>query len=85
MTELHLTKRAKHDLDALPRSVQEAVLELLGDLERDSEVGKQLRGRLRGLWSARVGLYRVLYTMEGDRLLVRAIKHRAVAYGRRRR
>jgi len=46
--------------------------------------GKPLLGRLRGLWSARVGSYRVLYTIEAggssQRVIVRAIRHRAVAY-----
>jgi len=41
------------------------------------------------MWSARVGNYRVIYTVEGDRgqeaIVVRAIKHRAVVYGKRRR
>jgi mRNA-degrading endonuclease RelE of RelBE toxin-antitoxin system len=49
------------------------------------EVGKPLVGRLRGLWSARVGSYRVLYTIEGSEVIVRAVRHRAVAYGPRRR
>ena len=49
--------------------------------------GKELRGRLRGLWSCRVGSYRILYTIEGptrDRVVVRAIRHRGVAYGVKR-
>jgi mRNA-degrading endonuclease RelE of RelBE toxin-antitoxin system len=49
------------------------------------QAGKQLVSRLRGLWSARVGRYRILYTI-GDRgVIVRAVRHRAVAYPRRRR
>jgi len=47
--------------------------------------GKELVGRLQGLWSARVGNYRVLYTVERGEVIVRAIRHRAVAYRRRRR
>jgi mRNA-degrading endonuclease RelE of RelBE toxin-antitoxin system len=49
--------------------------------------GKPLRGRMRPLWSARVGSYRILYTIEGPEssatVVVRAIRHRAVAYRRR--
>lgn len=89
MAELLLTNRAKRDLAALPRPVQEAVLDTLTILEiRPEELGKELRGRLAGLWSCRVGNYRILYTIEGadpdSRVIVRAIRHRAVAYGRRR-
>jgi mRNA-degrading endonuclease RelE of RelBE toxin-antitoxin system len=47
--------------------------------------GKELVGRLRGLRSARVGSYRILYTIESGGVIVRAIRHRVVAYGRSRR
>lgn len=74
----------------LPRAIQEAVVETLTLLEADPQaMGKQLRGRLRGLWSCRVGNYRILYTIEGSRarqrVIVRAVRHRGVAYGRPRR
>ena len=83
MAELRLTRRARDDLTALPQSLQDAVLETLVRIELDPEAeGKQLVGRLRGLWSARVGNYRVLYTIERAGVIVRAIRHRGVAYGR---
>jgi mRNA interferase RelE/StbE len=86
LAELLLTNRAKQDLAALPRTIQEAVLQTLTSLElRPDELGKELRGRLMGLWSYRVGSYRILYTIDGKRVIVRAIRHRAVAYRRRRR
>lgn len=75
---------------ALPRLMQEAVLETLTEIEVSPQnAGKPLRGRLRGLWSCRVGNYRILYTIEGTkrkgRVVVRAIRHRATAYMSRRR
>ena len=88
MPELLLTARAKKDLTALPRTIREAVVETLTLLEANpEEMGKQLRGRLRGLWSCRVGNYRALYTIGGQRgrVIVRAIRHRAIAYRARRR
>ncbi len=90
MPELLLTRREKEDLAALPSAIQEAVVETLAVLEANpEELGKELRGRLRGLWLCRVGNYRVLYTIEGTRakirVIVRAIRHRGVAYRRRRR
>jgi mRNA-degrading endonuclease RelE of RelBE toxin-antitoxin system len=46
-------------------------------------------GRLKGRWSARVGNYRIVYPIEGGhpqgKVVTRAVRHRAVAYGRRRR
>jgi mRNA-degrading endonuclease RelE of RelBE toxin-antitoxin system len=90
LAELLLTERAKRDLAALPRRLQEAVIDTLTLLgARPDELGKELRGRLRGLWSCRVGNYRILFTIEGrdprGRVIVRAIRHRGVAYRRRRR
>ena len=45
--------------------------------------------KVRQFWSARVGTYRILYTIEGPeasrRVVGRSIRHRAVAYGRSRR
>jgi mRNA-degrading endonuclease RelE of RelBE toxin-antitoxin system len=86
LPELRLTRRAKDDLHALPEAVREAVLETLKPLEHESEdVGKRLLGRLQGFRSARVGSYRVLYTIESGGVVVRAIRHRAVAYRQRRK
>jgi len=85
LPELRLTQRAKEDLTSLPVLVREAVLETLELIGREpEETGKKLVGSLEGLWSARVGNYRILYTVERTRVAVRAIRHRAVAYQSRR-
>jgi mRNA-degrading endonuclease RelE of RelBE toxin-antitoxin system len=84
LPELRVTERAKHHLGQLPGPVREAVLESLLLIELEPEAtGKQLVGRMRGLWSARIGHYRVLYTIESGGVIVRAIQHRAVVYRRR--
>jgi mRNA-degrading endonuclease RelE of RelBE toxin-antitoxin system len=63
------------------RGVREAVLETLLLIELEPEaMGKQLVGGMKGLWSARVGHYRVLYTIERSGVIVREIQHRAVVY-----
>jgi mRNA interferase RelE/StbE len=85
LPELRVTRRAKDDLEALPESVRQAVLETLALIGLEPErMGKALVGRLEGLWSARVGNYRVLYTIEPNGVIVRGVRHRAVAYRRRR-
>ncbi|MQA75683.1 MAG: type II toxin-antitoxin system RelE/ParE family toxin [Solirubrobacterales bacterium] len=85
MAEPRLTRRARDDLKALPATVREAVIETVAAIGLEPEMtGKQLVGGLRGLWSARVGNYRVLYTIDARGVIVRAIRHRAVAYRRRR-
>jgi mRNA interferase RelE/StbE len=78
-----------HDFEDLPAHLQEPVLNLLTDLEADPEgTGKPLLGRLKGLWSARIGSYRVIYSIQkkgrSPRVIVRAIKHRVAVYEQRR-
>lgn len=88
MPELLLTREARANLAALPQALRGAVAETVEAIGRDPRAaGKPLIGRLRDRWSAKVGSYRVLYTVERDRIVIRAIRHRGVAYrprGRRR-
>jgi prevent-host-death family protein len=51
----------------------------------EETIGKRPVGRLEGFWSARVGNYRVICTIEATGVVVRTIRHRAIAYRRRRR
>jgi mRNA interferase RelE/StbE len=86
LAEPRLTRRARDDLEAIPVAIRQAVFETLIAIGLEPEkAGKQLVGPLRGLWSARVGNYRVLYTIEAGGVIIRAIRHRAVAYPARRR
>ncbi|MGI8885873.1 MAG: type II toxin-antitoxin system RelE family toxin [Gaiellaceae bacterium] len=72
-------------MGALPETVREAVIETLDVIALEpEEVGKRLVGRLHGPWSARIGNYRVLYSVEQRGVVVRAIRHRGVAYRTRR-
>jgi mRNA interferase RelE/StbE len=57
------------------------VLDALGELEREPEIGHQLRGRLIGLRSYRVGVYRIVYELrDATTVRVVAIRHRGSAY-----
>lgn len=80
MARVFLTRQARLHLDELSARLQEPVLNILTDLESDPEAtGKLLMGRLKGLWSARVGNYRVIYSIEksghSSRVFLRAIDH----------
>jgi mRNA-degrading endonuclease RelE of RelBE toxin-antitoxin system len=90
LPELILTREARHDLGSLPAELREAVAETIDALAIDPRaVRKPLVGRLRGRWSAAVGNYRVLHSIEegagAPRVVVRAIRHRGVTYRSRRR
>jgi len=81
--EVFLARSARHSLAALDYPIADAVLDALGELERDPEVGYPLRGRLTGLWSYRVGVYRIIYELRDTKTVrVVAIRHRGQAYER---
>ena len=82
MTRVVLARSARAALQGLPYPLAEAVTESLSQLERDPQTGYPLRGRLRGLYSLRVGVYRVVYELRENAETVRvvAIRHREEAY-----
>jgi mRNA interferase RelE/StbE len=77
-----LARRARAELLGLEWPIIDAVEEALGVLEREPAAGHALRGRLNGLWSLRVGAYRILYQVvdDGQTVRVAAVRHRAMAY-----
>jgi mRNA interferase RelE/StbE len=83
MPRLVLARRARLDLLDLGWPLMDAIEDALGLLERNPFAGHELRGRLRGLRSLRVGAYRILYQVidDGKTIRVAAIRHRAVSYG----
>ena len=82
MAQVFLTHTAHDALAALDFLRADAVLDALGELLRDPRRGHQLRGRLTGLRSYRVGVYRIIYELRDDHTVrVVAIRHRGSAYG----
>ncbi|CAN5838016.1 hypothetical protein BH24ACT15_BH24ACT15_34060 [soil metagenome] len=78
-----LARSARDALGRLDFLRADAVLDALDALERDPEAGHPLRGRLAGLRSYRVGVYRILYEqLDRNTVRVVAIRHRGEAYGR---
>lgn len=53
-------------------------------LTQDPHVGKTLKGELRGFWSFRVGVYRVIYTIVHQRVCIELLRvqHRKEVYER---
>lgn len=81
MARVYLTRSAREALTALDFLLADAVLHALGELERDPHVGHLLRGRITGLRSYRVGVYRIIYERRDDKTVrVIAIRHRGNAY-----
>ncbi len=73
---------AASDLAVLPVAVAARARSGLEALARNPQLGKPLKGPLRGLWSYRVGDYRVVYKIRHGSLvvLVLAIGHRRAIY-----
>ena len=82
MSRVELVRRARKEIVDLDWPLSDADVEALGLLEREPEAGHTLRGRLRGLWSLRVGTYRIIYELDDGQRVVRvlAVRHRSVAY-----
>ena len=90
MARVFLTREARSNFDDLPKNLQVPVENVLTDIEADpNSAGKELLGHFKGIWSARVGNYRILYANEGSRrsprVVILAINHRGVVYRQRRR
>lgn len=83
MARVLLARAARLALLGLDWPLLAAVEEALALLEREPAAGHELRGRLRGLRSLKVGAYRVIYQLARDAREVRvvAVRHRSVAYG----
>ena len=72
-----LSAAAKRAIERdLPEAIATAVVDFLfGPLAADPHrVGKPLRLDLEGLWSARRGQYRVIYSIHDDHVLVRVVR-----------
>ncbi|MGH8885841.1 MAG: type II toxin-antitoxin system RelE family toxin [Egibacteraceae bacterium] len=84
MPKVRLTRSAAQSIRDLPGTLGKAALGALTALAMDAQAGYRLRGRLTGVWSLRVGAYRILYVIEEGGALVRilALRHRSVAYAR---
>ena len=78
-----MTRRAERDLNELRQDLREAVDEKILAIGADPRAaGKELRGRLKGRWSAAVGDRRILYRIRDDdaTVVIDAVRHRATAY-----
>ena len=81
---LRVAASAERQLARLPTGIAAAVVEfLVGPLVASpTTLGHPLQRELTGLWSARRGAYRVLYTIDDDTTTVTVlrIEHRADVY-----
>lgn len=82
MYKLQITARAQKELEKISFSHQEAILVALEILREDPYQGKPLTRELSRRFSYRVGVYRIIYTInEHDKIVsILSAGHRATAY-----
>lgn len=83
--KIFLTKTAEKEYSYLyktNKTLFERVRMALCALAEDPHQGRPLRLRLKGLWSYRIGMYRIIYSIEHKRLAIHVIDiaHRREAY-----
>lgn len=75
--EVEIKESAEQQIKELDKSKREEIISQMEKLEDYPEkYGKPLRGRLNGLWQLRSGKYRIWYTVEDAKVIVRAVKHK---------
>ena len=81
--EIALSAAAQKNLDRLQNKIRTRIADALEDLrdEPRPRSSRKLAGSER-LWRIRVGNYRVIYTIEGDELIILVVRvaHRKDAY-----
>jgi mRNA interferase RelE/StbE len=76
------------ELEKLDKTIERRIVEFLRDrvanLEDPRQIGGSLQGSRSGLWKYRVGDYRVICSLEHDRLVVLVLQvgHRREVYKR---
>lgn len=80
--EIKFEKKARKDLERIPKKFQERILSVLPLIANNPFVGKKLGGDFEGTYSYRVWPYRLLYKIERNILIVIVIRigHRQEVY-----
>ena len=74
MYEVIIQHPAEQFIKTLEKREQEKILDAIEQLETKPRLGKELVGRLAGLRSLHVGIYRVIYKIEDVKLIVLVLK-----------
>ena len=77
-----LSRKANSFLNKLDKQDGKRIKKKLRELSNNPELGKPLIGKLSGLWSLRIGIYRAIYQIRKSELLILVLKigHRERIY-----
>jgi mRNA interferase RelE/StbE len=79
--EIQFTPRFLKNIKVLDREVQVRILREINVLKTNPYVGKPLRGEWKGIYSLRIGDYRVLYQIKEEKVYLLVVGHRKRIYG----
>jgi len=82
LVKIEWAEEAVRDLEKLDRQVAERILRKLEWFSKNFEriVPEPLGGEFKGTYKLRVGDWRVIYTVEGDIMVIQGIGHRREIY-----
>lgn len=82
MFRVKLTAKAKKQLKNLSKQDQLSVEEIIEDIKDNPLIGKSLGRELLRKYSYRIGVYRVIYTInqQDEVVTILSARHRGVAY-----
>ncbi|MBX5328048.1 MAG: type II toxin-antitoxin system RelE/ParE family toxin [Candidatus Bathyarchaeota archaeon] len=78
--EIRFTPRFLKKIKAFDRGVQVRMLRGISILKTDPFAGKPLRGEWKGVYSLRIGDYRVLYQIKKNEVFLLVVGHRKRVY-----
>lgn len=73
MYSVHYTDRSVKNLKKIPEKWQERIVKTIDDLENNPFQGKKLQGELQGLFSLRVWPYRIIYSIQKEKITITII------------
>lgn len=85
MYAIKFSRSAKKSFSKIATREQKRIALAIEKLAQDPTIGKPLKGVLKGLWSLRIGTYRVIYQIIQNELVVMVfdVRHRREVYKER--
>ena len=75
------TQKFEHDVRKIrDNSVKDRLRKQIEKIAENPGFGKPLRYGLKGEWTTRIRPYRLIYAVQGDRLILLRFEHRKEAY-----
>jgi mRNA interferase RelE/StbE len=78
--KVELTNRFSKQIGTLDPTAQVQIIKEIYLWENNPHVGKPLHGEFKDVFSTRIGKYRVLYRIEGEKIILLAVGHRKSVY-----